>query len=183
METGLIARIRSNYTLLLFLVVTVILLGLWWLFMLLVSFGGTLFDDPSEVGMSIFMVFFFPLIAAPIVSGLSLLITRLLNMGYLGCLIILSLGVVIPLVAIALVFVGHLITKKLYTGDLESIPEFMPKSIQKEPVATLEPVKAISVEMSAEPADKLAKLKDMLDKGLISQQDYETKKAEILAKI
>jgi hypothetical protein len=37
--------------------------------------------------------------------------------------------------------------------------------------------------MSAEPADKLAKLKDMLGKGLISQQDYETKKAEILAKI
>jgi uncharacterized membrane protein YhaH (DUF805 family) len=33
------------------------------------------------------------------------------------------------------------------------------------------------------PAEKLQKLKDMLDKGLISAQDYETKKAEILSKI
>ena len=183
METSLTARIRNNYNLLLFLVVTAIPLGLWWLFMLLVSFGGTLFDDPNEVGMSIFMVFFFPLIAAPIVGGLSLLITRLLNMGYLGCLVILGLGVVIPLVAIALAFVGSLITKKLYTGDPESIPEFMPKSTPKEPVVSQEPVKAASVEMSGEPAEKLAKLKDILDKGLISQQDYESKKAEILAKI
>jgi len=33
-----------------------------------------------------------------------------------------------------------------------------------------------------EPTDRLKKLKDMLDQGLISQEDYETKKAEILSK-
>jgi uncharacterized membrane protein YhaH (DUF805 family) len=33
------------------------------------------------------------------------------------------------------------------------------------------------------PTDKLQKLKDMLDKGLISAQDYETKKTEILSKM
>ncbi|MCE9647342.1 MAG: hypothetical protein K8S20_15200 [Chloroflexi bacterium] len=80
-------------------------------------------------------------------------------------MIILGLGVVIPLVAIVLVFVGSLITKKLYTGDPESIPDFMPKSIQKEPAASLESVKTMAVEMSREPAGKLAKLKDMVEKG------------------
>ena len=183
METSLMARIRNNYTFLLFLVVTAIPLALWWLFMLLASLTGTLFDDPNEVGMSLFMIFVFPLIVAPIISGLSLLLTKLLNMGYLGCLIILALGVVPPLVAIALVFVGTLITKKLYTGDPESIPEFIPKSSEKETIASSEPAKPISVEMSGEPSEKLSKLKGMLDKGLISQQDYEAKKAEILAKI
>ena len=143
--------------------------------MLLVSFGGTLFNDPKQVGMSIFMVFFFPLIAAPIISGLAILISRLLNLPGIGCLVIVCLGFVIPLVAFAVVFVAHSLARRLYAGDIESIPEVMPKSTKSVPTA--------APAVSGEPAEKLAKLKEILDKGLITQQDYETKKADVLSRI
>jgi hypothetical protein len=174
-DLSFIGRIRKNYSLLLFLVTAAIPLALWWLLMLLVSFSGTLFSDPKQVGMSLFMVFLFPLIAAPIISGLAILIARLLNLPNIGCLVVIVLGFIIPLVAFALVFIGHAITRKLYTGDIANIPEVMPKSTKAVPAA----VPAIS----GEPADKLAKLKDMLDKGLISPQDYEAKKADVLFKM
>lgn len=174
-DTNLIARIRKNFSLLLFLVTAAIPLVLWWLLILLVSFSGTLFSDPKQVGMSIFMVFFFPLIAAPIISGLAILISRLLNLPNIGCLVIVVLGFIIPLVAFGLVLVANSIARKLYTGDIANIPEVMPKSTKSVPVA--------APAVSGEPSEKLAKLKDMLDKGLISQQDYETKKADVLAKM
>jgi len=178
METNLISKIRSNYNLLLFLIVASIPLALWWLLMLLVTLGGTMFDDPNEVGMSLFMIFVFPLFAAPIISGLALLIARLLNIQGVGCLVILGLGVLIPLVAFALVFIGHLITRKFYTGDIANIPEIMPKKDKAIPIDS-----AVPNVINGEPAEKLAKLKEMLDKGLISQADFETKKVEILSKM
>ena len=173
-----IGRIRKNYGLLLFLVTAAIPLVLWWLFMLLVSFSGTLFSDPKQVGMSIFMVFFFPLIAAPIISGLAILISRLLNLPNIGCLVVIVLGFVIPLVAFGLVFVANSIARKLYTGDIDSLPAVMPTSTK--PAAVAAPIVSAA---GSEPAEKLAKLKDMLDKGLISSLDYETKKADVLAKM
>lgn len=181
MGTNLFGRIRSNYNHLLFLVVASIPLALWWLLMLLVTLGGTMFDDPNEVGMSLIMIFIFPLFAAPIISGLALLITRLLNIQGIGCLVILGLGILIPLVAFALVFVGHLITRKLYTGDPANIPEIMPN--KNKAVSTDSAVLAVSNVTNGESAEKLTRLKEMLDKGLISQADFETKKAEILSKM
>ena len=37
--------------------------------------------------------------------------------------------------------------------------------------------------INQDPSNKLADLKQMLDKGLISQQDYERKKADILSEL
>lgn len=175
-QPNILVKIRSNYNLLLFLVIPLIPLVLWWLLMLLVAFSGTLFDDPSQIGMNIFMVFFFPLIVAPIISGLAMLITRLISIPGIGCLIIVGLGFIIPLVAFVLVFLGSLITRKLYIGDLEKIPDLMPKKTNKNDIEAPKEVNDESVE-------QLSKLKDLLDKGLITSQDFETKKDEILSKM
>lgn len=64
------------------------------------------------------------------------------------------------------------------------------KQIHNNPAVTLPTKKKINTELLTpqtttqdEPTERLKKLKDMLDQGLISQEDYETKKAEILSKI
>ena len=49
---------------------------------------------------------------------------------------------------------------------------------------TLKPIKSVTSSVTSdESTKKLEKLKDMLDKGLISEQDYETKKAEVLSRM
>ena len=115
-ETTWFGGIRQRYNFLLFLVVACIPWVLWELLMAMAFFGGTLFDDPNEMGMSLLMAFVFPLIAAPLISGLALLIAKLLSIRGLRYLVVIGLGGVVPLGALALVGVGHLITRKLYTG-------------------------------------------------------------------
>jgi hypothetical protein len=64
------------------------------------------------------------------------------------------------------------------------------KQIQNKPAVTLPTKKEINIELRTtptttqdEPTDRLKKLKDMLDQELISREDYESKKAEILSKL
>jgi hypothetical protein len=112
-----LAGIRQKYTLLHFLATASILLVLWELLMLMDFFDGILFRDPNKLGMDLFVVFAFPLIAAPIVSGLSIFIAKLLSIRGVRWLVVVGLGVVIPLAAFLLALVGHLIARKLYTGN------------------------------------------------------------------
>jgi hypothetical protein len=115
-ETTWLAGIRQNYNLLLFLVITAFPLGLWGLMMAIAFFGGTLFHDPATFGMDLFMVFVFPLIAAPLLSGAALLIARLLTVRGLRYLVVIGLGILIPLGAYLWVALGHFIARRLYTG-------------------------------------------------------------------
>lgn len=64
--------------------------------------------------------------------------------------------------------------KQMPNNPIVTMP--VTEEVKTEPKIVLPPVQD-------EPTDRLKKLKDMLDKGLISQEDYEAKKAEILSKI
>jgi len=161
-DTNWVAKIRQNYNLLLFLVTTSIPMALWGLLMLMDFFDGILLTDPNKVGMDLFMIFIFPLIAAPFISGFALFIAKLLSIRGIRFLVVVGLGVVIPIIAFVLVYASHLITRKLYTGKM------MSKGARS---------------LSGEPTDKMEQLKGMLEKELISQKDYELKKADILARM
>lgn len=130
--------------------------------MVLNLFAGTLFTDLDKLGMDLFVVFIFPLITVPIISGLALLIAKLLGIPVIRWLVILGLGVAIPIVAFVWVYISHMITRKLYLGKLES-----------NGVITLR----------SGSTDKMVQLKEMLDQGLITQKDFELKKIDILAKM
>ena len=111
------AGIQQKYNLLHFLATTSVLVVLWELLMLISLFDGMLFRDPSELGMDMFMVFVFPLIVAPIISGLAIFIAKLLSIRGLRLLVVVGLGVAIPLVAFVLTLVGHLIARRFYAGN------------------------------------------------------------------
>jgi hypothetical protein len=115
-ETTWLAGIRQKYTLLHFLVVTSFPLMFWGLMMAIALFGGTLFHDPATFGMELFMVFAFPLIAAPLLSAVALLLAKLLTVRGLRYLVVIGLGVLIPLGAYLWVALGHFIARRLYTG-------------------------------------------------------------------
>lgn len=161
-ETSWGTKLRRNYNLLLFLVTSSVLAFLWGVLMVLNFISGTLFTDSSKLGMDLFVVFIFPLITIPIISGLALLIAKLLDIPVIRWLVILGLGVAIPIVAFVWVYTSHIITRKLYIGRLES--------------------KGVTILRSAS-TDKLVQLKEMLDQGLITQKDFELKKIDILAKM
>jgi hypothetical protein len=174
-NTNFIAKIRSNYNLLLFLILLAIPLILWWLLMLLPLRDGRLFMKPDEMGMDIFMVFFLPLIAAPLISGLSLLIAKAITVRVLRWLVIVGLGVIIPISAFAYVFLGHVITRKFYLGNKRNMPGILAVMTNNE--------SGNENKVVPQPAEKLAHLKEMLNQGLISRKDYETKKTDILSKM
>lgn len=167
-ETTWSAGLRQRYNLLLFLATSSIPFVFWELIILINFFGGTLFRDPNLLGMDLFMVFIFPLIAAPMIGGAALVIAKLLSIRGVRWLVFVGMGVVIPLVAFVMVWAGHLIARKLYTGHNN---------------------KATSRDTSGlvfvgTPADKkMEQLNDMLDQGLITRHDYELKKADILARM
>lgn len=59
----------------------------------------------------------------------------------------------------------------------------VPMAVEQPMVASAQPM---SVPMAAavlvnDPVEKLAKLKEMLDRGLLSESEYNAKKAEVLA--
>lgn len=117
-----IVKIRQKYSVLLFLATTSILLSLWGVLMLIDFLTGILFSDPNKLGMDLFVAFIFPLIAAPIVSGLALLIAKSLNIWGISWLVVIGLGVVIPICAYLLVLAGHWIARKLHTGNKADLP-------------------------------------------------------------
>lgn len=163
------AKLRQKYSVLLFLAITSILLSLWGVLMLVDLFTGVLFSDPQKLGMDLFVVFIFPLITAPIVSGLALLITKLLNIQGIRWLIVIGLGVVLPISAYLLVLAGHWIARKLHTDNKADLPVVQ---------------SAAGIFSVATTTDKkMEQLKGMLNKGLISRRDYELKKADLLAKM
>ncbi|MBK6794330.1 MAG: SHOCT domain-containing protein [Anaerolineales bacterium] len=169
-----VSNIRKNYNLLLFLVVTSVPLFLWAIIMVFDVVEGIVFRDPEKIMFDIFVVFVLPLIIAPIISGLALLIAKLLSIPVIRWFVILGLGIITPLVVFALVFVAHFVTRKFYTGDKNSLPSIL--SVMIKNGKTLQKI-------NQDPSNKLADLKQMLDKGLISQQDYERKKADILSEL
>lgn len=179
-STGMtwIAKILQKYNFLLFLATTFIPLVLWGVLMLIDFFTGILFRDPNKLGMDLFVAFIFPLITAPIVSGLALLITKLLNIRSIRWLVVIGLGVVIPIGAFLLVLAGHWIARKLYTDNKANLPVVLSGAIATQSKGTA------NIFIVATPVDKkMEQLKEMLNKGLISKRDYELKKADILAKM
>jgi hypothetical protein len=110
------AGLQQKYNLLHFLATASVLVVLWELLILISLFDGMLFRDPSELGMDMFMVFVFPLIVAPLISGLAIFIAKLLSIRGIRLLVVVGLGVVIPVVAFVLSLLGHLIARRLYAG-------------------------------------------------------------------
>ena len=176
MDASWITKLRQKYNLLLFLTTASIPLVLWLLLMMLSLLTGTFFKDPNTLGMDLFTVFVFPLIAAPIISGLALLVAKLLTVPVVRWLVIFGLGVIAPIVGFLLALVGHWIARALYLGDKASLPRI---PFGRSPAANAP--KVIVVGAAAD--TKMEQLKDMLDKGLISFKDYERKKADILAEM
>ena len=136
------------------------------------TFSGTSFQNPEELGMGLFVALILPLVAAPIVSGGALLIAKLFTIPFVRWLVVFGLGVFAPVGLYLLAWLGHWLARMLYVGDKADLP-FVPLGVVQ-PKAGLV-LAGIPVEM------KMEQLKDMLDKGLISFNDYETKKADILA--
>jgi hypothetical protein len=174
-DTNLITTIRKKYNLLLFGVLTSIPLFLWVLIMIFDYSEGIIFSDPEKLGFELFVAFVFPLIVAPIISGLTLLIAKLISIPVIRWIVIVGLGVIIPLIAFLLVFIAHFITRKIYIGNKEYLPGILSMMTN---INENQELRA-----SEDPSAKLAKLKEMLDKGLISRRDYETKKDHILSKM
>lgn len=167
-----LASLRQRYTLLLFLTTASVPVVLWWLLTSIGIFAGTSFQNPDELGMDLFMVVVFPLVAAPIVSGGALLIAKLFTIPFVRWLVLFGLGVFAPVGLYLLAWLGHWLTRMLYVGDKAVLPIV--------PLGAVQP-KAGFVPAGIPAEKKMEQLKDMLDKGLISFNDYETKKADILA--
>lgn len=135
-ERGFLWKLRSHYILLVWLADTVLLLVLWYAFMGLILITGGMFQNPDNLANEIVMLTIFPWIAAPLFSGLALLITASLRYQVVGCLVVVGLAFIIPMVAILFVWLGTLIANKLYTGSRETIPNFW----KKKPSPTSPPV-------------------------------------------
>lgn len=121
-ETSWLAKLRQKYNLLLFLATASIPALLWGLIMLINLLAGSLFSDPTTLGMDLFMTFGFPLIAAPIISGIALLIAKLMTLRGLRVAVIIGLGVAVPLGAYLLALAGHWIARMLYAGNKAEVP-------------------------------------------------------------
>src|SRR5512147_2571904 len=113
---NLIMTIRRNYNLLLFGVLTAMPLFLWVPVMIFDYSEGIIFSDPEKLGFELFVAFIFPLIVAPIISGLTWLIAKLISIPVVRWIVIVGLGVIIPLAAFLLVFIAHFITRRIYSG-------------------------------------------------------------------
>ncbi len=174
-DPNLITTIRRNYNLLLFGVLTAMPLFLWALIMIFDYSEGIIFRDPEKLGFELFVAFLFPLIVAPILSGLTLLIAKLVGIPATRWIVTVALGVIIPLVAFLLVFIAHFITRKIYIGNRGYLPSILSTMTNMN--------ERQSVQKSEDPSIKLTKLKEMLDKGLISRQDYESQKNHILSRM
>ncbi len=88
-------------------------------------FSGTVFNDPEKLTTDLMVTFVFPLIAAPIVSGLALLIAKLLTIRGVRFVVIIGLGVAVPLGAYLLALVGHWIARMLYAGNKAEVPVWL----------------------------------------------------------
>ncbi|HSM70225.1 MAG TPA: SHOCT domain-containing protein [Anaerolineales bacterium] len=124
--------------------------------------------------MDLFIVFVFPLVAAPILSGAALLIAKLFTVPIVRWVVVFGLGVIAPVSLYLLALVGHWIARMLYMGNKASIP-----SVPFGRTAVMIMPNLAMVGTSVE--QKMEQLKEMLDKDLISFNDYERKKADILA--
>ena len=124
-ETSLLTKLRQRYNLLLFLATTSIPLVLWMMLAALSFMTGSLFSDPTTLGTDLFMTFGFPLIAAPIVSGIALLIAKLMTIRGIRVAVIIGLGVAIPIGAYLLALAGHWIARMLYAGNKAEVPAWL----------------------------------------------------------
>lgn len=64
--------------------------------------------------------------------------------------------------------------------NIEKILEAVSKILRSKPPVRPE---AVSQQATMDPAQRISKLKDLLDKGLISSDDFEKKKADILSEM
>lgn len=113
---GLLPNIRKNFLLLVFLLSNALLIILWLtLISLAAALGSSLFRNPDMLGMDLFMVFVFPFIAAPIISGLSILLVAFIRHNpAFGWALYPLLGFFIPFGAYALVWLASLIAHRIY---------------------------------------------------------------------
>jgi hypothetical protein len=132
--TGFLPKLRTHFNLLLFLAIMLILSVLFWLQLIfLESSNGTLFNDSKLVDI-VYTVLFFPLVIAPIISILAIGIVKLLNApGGIGCIVFFGFGIIVPLIALVLVFFGQIIAQIFYihedTGTENTRPKLMTCSL------------------------------------------------------
>ena len=190
-QTDLKPRIRGNYLLLVFLSTAGVPVALWIFFMLLaVATGAPLFN--GGLGFALFMIFVFPVFIAALFSGLAMLITAAVQRGSgIAFLIFLLLGVIFPLIAIIWVGIGVTIARRLYILSLADarhaksvFPQFYgPLFDDPQAVSKTSATPMVKLATPADHAEALKRLKEMMDLGLITPAEFDTKKAEILSRI
>ncbi len=113
---GLFSTIRKNFILLVFLLSNALLIISWLILIsLAAALGSSLFQNPDALGMDLFMVFVFPFIAAPIISGLSILLVAFIRHNpVFGWAVYPLLGFFIPFGAYMLVWLASFVAQRLY---------------------------------------------------------------------
>lgn len=87
----------------------------WFLFIIIAALGGsTVFRNPDELFVDIFMVFIFPFIVGGTISGISLVLTALIRQKWWVSIsaIIVLFGT--PILALAFTWIGSLIARAFY---------------------------------------------------------------------
>lgn len=115
-------KMRQKFTLLFFLTTASIPLALLGMIMLSSALGGNLFSDADKLGMDLFVMFIFPLIAALLLSGFALLVAKLFTVPVVRWLVVIGLGIFAPIGAYLLALMGYWIARKLYLGDIAELP-------------------------------------------------------------
>ena len=131
-NVGLISRVRRNQSLLVFLSTTGVVMLLWYVLLGIALAGDSeMFQAPVDWTTLLLAWLLAPLLGAPVVSGLAMLIAGLVNQKGCGFLLILLLGVAIPIAALIIVGIGSAIARALYIA-----PDGEVSDLQR---ATLEP--------------------------------------------
>lgn len=106
------------------------------------------------------------------------------SLGIIGlflCLFVIMIGAYAGFIFLVIDLVLF-IRKKPLIYSYENINFLYSKGAQEE-IAAMEIASAVGADNTANVKDDLEKLKEMLDSGLITESEYETKKAELLNRI
>jgi hypothetical protein len=126
-------KIRQKFTFLFFLTTASIPLAFLGLIMLSSALGGNMFKGADTLGMDLFALFIFPLIAALLGSGFALLVAKLLTVPVVRWLVVFGLGIFAPLGAYLLALAGYWIARKLYLGDKADLPRLPFGAVEAKP--------------------------------------------------
>jgi len=168
---------RRNFIFLLFLSISGMVISCWALMMLLVlTTGGPIFQDPSQLSMDLFGVFVLPFILAVIVSLSSLILTAVLRQKWWIALPISVILLGAPLVAYIITWIASWIARLFYqptAEDEERTQRFLSLSVlpSEKRTETIRP---------DDDVESLRKLKLLKDEGILSAEEFETQKQRFM---